>query len=78
MEFSIARIEGSTLLPLNELPQRFEELERDEEIAVLCHHGPRSAQAVTFLRQRGFAKARNVAGGIDAWSREVDSRVPQY
>lgn len=78
MEFSLARIEGSTLLPLNELAQRFDELDPNEEIAVLCHHGPRSSQAVAFLRQRGFAKARNVAGGIDAWSREIDSGVPRY
>jgi adenylyltransferase/sulfurtransferase len=78
MEFSLARIEGSTLLPLNELTQRLDELQRGEEVAVICHHGPRSSQAVAFLRQMGFVNARNVAGGIDAWSREVDSRVPRY
>lgn len=77
-EYEIARIEGTSLLPLHELPQRFEELDRDEELVVMCHHGIRSAQAVAFLRQRGFARARNLAGGIAAWSHEIDPAIPQY
>jgi len=78
LEFSIARIEGSTLLPLAELAERFAELDPGEELAIICHHGPRSTQAVRFLRRQGYAKARNVAGGIDAWSRDVDASVPRY
>jgi rhodanese-related sulfurtransferase len=45
---------------------------------VHCHHGSRSTQAVELMRQRGYAAAQNLAGGIDAWSREVDPSVPQY
>lgn len=78
VEHSIARVEGAELLPLAELPRRFEELSRDEDLVVMCHHGIRSAQAVAFLRQHGFLRARNLAGGIDAWSREVDDSVPRY
>jgi adenylyltransferase/sulfurtransferase len=78
MEHAIARVEGARLLPLNELPQRFEELDPEADLVVMCHHGIRSAQAVAFLRDKGFARVRNLAGGIDAWSRDVDDSVPRY
>jgi rhodanese-related sulfurtransferase len=78
IEYQIARVEDTSLLPLNELPGRFEELDRQQDLVVMCHHGIRSAQAVRFLRQHGFARARNLEGGIAAWSRDVDSSVPQY
>jgi adenylyltransferase/sulfurtransferase len=81
MEHRICRLEGATLVPLQELPRRFGELGAPDgsgEIVVsLCHHGARSAQATAFLRGHGFA-AVNLAGGIDAWSREVDPSVPRY
>jgi len=77
-EWEIARIEGSTLIPLQELPDRMNELDPAATMAVLCHHGPRSFQAVRFLRQMGFARARNLAGGLEAWSRDVDPSVPRY
>ena len=77
-EFQIARIEGAVLIPLQELPDRLHELDTASMIVAQCHGGVRSAQAVHFLRQHGFAKTRNLAGGIDAWSREVDARVPRY
>jgi molybdopterin/thiamine biosynthesis adenylyltransferase/rhodanese-related sulfurtransferase len=77
-EYEVARIEGSKLIPLNELPGRLEELDPDVELVVHCHHGPRSTQAVMFLRGNGFEKARNLAGGIDAWSQRVDPAVPRY
>jgi len=78
MEFGIASIDGATLVPLNELQERLEEFDREAEIVVMCHHGPRSSNAVAFMRHRGFGRARNLAGGIDAWSRQVDSAVPRY
>ncbi|MCZ6726682.1 MAG: rhodanese-like domain-containing protein [Acidobacteria bacterium] len=78
IEYQIARVEDSSLLPLDELPRRFEELDRQEDLVVMCHHGVRSAQAVTFLRQQGFTRARNLDGGIAAWSRDVDDSVPRY
>lgn len=77
-EYQIARIEGAILIPLQELPDRLNELDTASMIVAQCHGGVRSAQAVHFLRQHGFAKTRNLAGGIDAWSREVDPGVPRY
>ncbi|MGR9115796.1 MAG: rhodanese-like domain-containing protein [Gammaproteobacteria bacterium] len=77
-EFKYARIEGSALMPLNQLPVRFQELDRDQEIVVICHHGMRSQQAAYFLEDQGFEHILNLSGGIDAWSRECDASVPRY
>jgi adenylyltransferase/sulfurtransferase len=77
-EFEMARIEGANLIPLGELPERYQELDREQEIFVFCHSGVRSAQAAEFLRSAGFANVANVAGGIDAWSQEIDPDVPRY
>ena len=77
-EFEMARIEGANLIPLGELPSRCGELDRTQEIFVFCHSGTRSERAAEFLRAAGFSKVANVAGGIDAWSEEIDSNVPRY
>jgi molybdopterin/thiamine biosynthesis adenylyltransferase/rhodanese-related sulfurtransferase len=77
-EWQIARIEGAKLIPLQDLPDRLGELDSAANLVVFCHHGPRSTQAVRFLRQIGFARARNLAGGIEAWSRDIDRSVPRY
>ncbi len=77
-EHAYCRIEGSTLVPLHELPVRFEELDREREIVVYCHTGVRSAEACRFLAARGFPLTLNLAGGIEAWSLEVDPSVPRY
>ena len=77
-EVEVASIEGATLMPLGELPARVEELDRNREIFVFCHSGVRSARATEFLRSAGFPKVANVAGGIDAWSEEIDPSVPRY
>ncbi len=77
-EYEIARIEGAQLIPLGELPERLNELSRDQEIVVHCHSGVRSAHAVQLLQEQGFARPVNLAGGIDAWSREIDPEVPRY
>jgi adenylyltransferase/sulfurtransferase len=77
-ELDICRLEGSTFIPLYELPDRLGELDPAATIVSLCHVGGRSAQATHFLRQMGFARAVNLAGGIDAWSVEVDPAVPRY
>ncbi len=76
-EYQIANI-GGCLLPLNELPQRVGELDRDREIVVHCKMGGRSQKAAEFLRQNGFEKVQNLAGGITAWSTDVDPKVPKY
>lgn len=77
-EFNYARIERSMLIPLNQLPQRLEELDREREIIVICHHGMRSLQAAHYLVQSGFKNVVNLSGGIDAWSCACDSSVPRY
>jgi adenylyltransferase/sulfurtransferase len=77
-EHAFARIEGGRLIPLRTLPARSAELDREAETVVYCHHGARSAQAVEYLRRLGFREARNLAGGIDRWSVEVDPAVPRY
>jgi adenylyltransferase/sulfurtransferase len=77
-EYEIARIDGATLIPLGQLPDRLGELKNDVELVVHCHSGMRSARAVQFLRQHGYARAVNLAGGIDAWSERIDPSVPQY
>ncbi|CAN5699456.1 molybdopterin-synthase adenylyltransferase MoeB [soil metagenome] len=76
-EYEIANI-GAPLIPLNELPQRYEELDRDEPLAIHCRSGARSANAVKLLQERGFEKVYNVEGGILAWSEEIDPSIPQY
>src|ERR1700731_179368 len=77
-EYDIARINGSTLIPLRELSARFGEMPRDKEIVVMCKSGARRAQATAFLRQQGFADVFNLEGGIDAWASEIDPEMPQY
>lgn len=76
-EYETARIEGAVLIPLAELPGRLAELPKDRPVVVMCHHGMRSAHAVHHLREAGI-DARNLAGGIDSWSRDVDPEVPTY
>jgi adenylyltransferase/sulfurtransferase len=77
-EFEIARIEGAKLIPLGEIAERADELQRVQSIVVHCHSGRRSEQAVRLLQQRGFANVYNLQGGIDAWSDFVDPTVPKY
>jgi rhodanese-related sulfurtransferase len=69
---------GGTLIPLQELPARFQELDPGGEIIVHCHSGVRSLHAVSFLQSRGFAKVYNLAGGISAWSERIDPKVKRY
>jgi adenylyltransferase/sulfurtransferase len=77
-EADVARIEGAELIPLSEFVARAGELPRETPILIHCHHGGRSMQATQWLRRNGYDKVSNVAGGIDAWSREIDPAVPRY
>ena len=77
-EWDIGHIAGSRLIPLGTLPAQVDALPKDAEVVLYCQHGARSRQAALFLQDAGFAKARSMKGGIAAWSREVDSSVPQY
>jgi rhodanese-related sulfurtransferase len=78
-EYATAHIEGSTLIPMNEIPARaHQELDEEAPILVLCHHGARSLSVASWLRQQGFDQAQSVSGGIDAWSRSIDPTIPRY
>ena len=78
-EYATAHIPNSTLIPMNDIPARaFNELDEDQPIAVLCHHGARSLSVANWLRQQGFGKAQSVSGGIDLWSRAIDPSIPRY
>ncbi len=76
-EYQICNL-GGHLIPLNDLPKRVNELDFSREIVVHCKMGGRSAKAVEFLRQSGFKKVHNLAGGINAWAERVDPKVPKY
>ncbi|HWQ32840.1 MAG TPA: rhodanese-like domain-containing protein [Blastocatellia bacterium] len=79
MEYNLARIEGAELRPLGQIQQWATQLpDKNEEIVVYCHHGMRSARACEYLSSQGFTSLRNLTGGIDAWSRQVDPSVPLY
>jgi molybdopterin/thiamine biosynthesis adenylyltransferase/rhodanese-related sulfurtransferase len=77
-EYEIARIDGAKLIPLGEIADRMDELQREQPIVVHCHSGKRSAQAARLLQQRGFSNVYNLEGGIDAWSDQIDPSVPKY
>lgn len=76
-EFAIANL-GGILIPLSDLPSRYDELNPNDEIVVMCHHGVRSMHAVGFLKQKGFENIKNLSGGIDAYSHRVDPSIPRY
>ena len=78
-EFETSQITGSTHMPMGDVPSRFQqELNPEDHIVVVCHHGVRSMNVTAWLRQQGFEKAQSLRGGIDRWSREIDSSVPIY
>jgi adenylyltransferase/sulfurtransferase len=65
-------------IPIEEIEFRAEELNRDDEIVVYCHQGVRSAAVATYLRESGFSRASNLAGGLDLWARTVDPAMRRY
>lgn len=65
-------------IPMGLIPARLTELDPSRPVACLCHHGGRSMQVALFLSARGFTHVANIAGGINAWSAEVDARIPRY
>jgi rhodanese-related sulfurtransferase len=78
-EFDVARIAGSKHIPMGDVPARFQqELDPEDSIVVVCHHGVRSMNVTAWLRQQGFEKVQSLRGGIDRWSREIDPSVPVY
>ncbi|HWR13660.1 MAG TPA: rhodanese-like domain-containing protein [Terriglobales bacterium] len=78
-EYDAARIEGSKLIPMDQIPARVhQELDPEEHVVVVCHHGVRSANVAAWLAQQGFEKVQSLRGGVDRWSRVIDPSVPIY
>jgi rhodanese-related sulfurtransferase len=79
-EHDTARIKGAVLMPMKTISAQVGELEsrRGGRIVIHCHHGGRSVKVTQWLRQQGFSQAQNMTGGIDAWSKQIDSQVPIY
>jgi len=78
-EFETAKIDGSLLMPMGDVPGRaHQELDPDARIVTVCHHGMRSLNVAVWLRNQGFAQAQSLRGGIDQWSAAIDPKVPRY
>ena len=78
-EFNTANLPDSILMPMGEVPSRaHQELDPDQSIVVLCHHGARSLSVTMWLRDQGFEHVQSLAGGIERWSRVIDPTVPRY
>ena len=76
-ELGVASVPDVVHIPMGEVADRLGELDRNREVVVLCRSGRRSLQVANFLQQNGF-QAVNLAGGILAWSRELDATIPTY
>lgn len=77
-EIALCRLENAVHIPMEELEVRVDELDPAQETVVYCHHGIRSAAVAAYLRSLGFARVRNLAGGLDAWARQVDPAMARY
>ena len=77
-EVAIASVHGAVNIPLSELPQRLQELDPKADTVVMCKVGGRSSRAAAFLQTRGFERVANLAGGIDAWTRDIDPTLQSY
>ena len=80
-EFKLARLENAALIPMRQIPgelQNLESLAEDGGLIVYCHHGVRSLNVVSWLREQGLEACQSLAGGIDAWSLSIDPAVPRY
>jgi rhodanese-related sulfurtransferase len=77
-EFEYCHITDSTLMPMQTIPNRLNELPKDKTIITICHHGMRSQQVAQFLEQNGFTDIINLQGGVHAWAADVDNTMPTY
>ncbi|MCX7272440.1 MAG: rhodanese-like domain-containing protein [Burkholderiales bacterium] len=77
-EIATASLKGSVMIPMHEITTRLSELSTTQPIVCLCHHGMRSLQVAMFLERNGFETVYNLAGGINAWSLDIDPTVPTY
>jgi len=77
-ERQAASITGSQHIVMADVPSRVQELDPEQHIVVYCHHGVRSLSVTDWLRKQGYENTQSMAGGIDRWSLEIDSKVPRY
>ena len=77
-EFTTCRLDGSTSIPMNEVPGRLDEIPLDAPVVCICHHGARSMQVAAFLAARGATDVHNLTGGVAAWAYQVDPAFPTY
>jgi len=77
-EFDICAIDNSILIPMGQIPAKIDTLNPDQEIVVICHHGIRSANVCRYLEHLGFDQMINLAGGVDAWAKDVDIDMAVY
>ena len=77
-EYEKCSIDGSLHIPMDQIEDHVDQLDAEEDIVVVCHHGMRSAQVAQYLIQTGFSNISNLAGGVDAWAREIDPAMEQY
>jgi rhodanese-related sulfurtransferase len=78
-ELTTAKIEGAKAIPMGDIPARaLQELDPESHIVALCHSGVRSMNVAVWMRNQGFENVQSMRGGIDAWSREVDPKIPRY
>lgn len=77
-EYFMADLDGTTRIPLGDLQDKYEELNKSDEIVVMCRSGARSAKATQFLNGQGYKGAANLKGGILAWSKNIDPSIPEY
>ncbi|MEM4417634.1 MAG: rhodanese-like domain-containing protein, partial [Nitrososphaerota archaeon] len=78
VEYEICRLENAILIPLSKLPENLHKLNLVDNIVAYCHTGARSSLATKLLRDLGFTRVKNLAGGIDAWAERVDPNMPRY
>jgi rhodanese-related sulfurtransferase len=77
-ELNVCAIPGAVSIPMRAIPARYPELPKDTELVLMCHHGVRSQQVAYFLERQGFTRLNNLAGGIAAWARDIDPKMPTY
>jgi rhodanese-related sulfurtransferase len=77
-EYETCHIDGATLMPMHLVPIRVGELDDDQDIVCICHHGARSMQVAAFLERNGFSRITNLTGGIHAWAVQVEPSMPKY
>jgi rhodanese-related sulfurtransferase len=77
-EFDICKLDDSVLIPMSSIPANLDQLDKDRETVVICHHGIRSRRVAYYLEQAGFSNIINLKGGVDSWAKTVDNQMATY